>query len=329
MDELTRRVLEVGRRAGRAAAGLCRRVLEEAPASPEAMAKLGKEPVTVADYGSQAVILREVARAFPEHGVISEEGAAHLRDHAGEALSRQVARLVGAAVGTEVSFDEVCAWIDHAGASEAECVWAIDPIDGTKGYLRREQYAVAIGVLRAGRPWAGVLVCPNLPVDPTVPDGPCGVLFVAARGAGAFREPLDGGPAAPVRASTVAEPARARMLGSVESAHGDPRVVAAVIADLGLGGGIVRVDSQVKYGVVASGAAEIYLRPQSRPDYREKVWDHAAGVAVVEEAGGRATDLEGRPLDFSLGRELFANRGVLVTNGLVHGLVLESLARVG
>jgi 3'(2'), 5'-bisphosphate nucleotidase len=97
---------------------------------------------------------------------------------------------------------------------------------------------------------------------------------------------------------------------------------------MGLGGGVVRLDSQAKYASVACGAAEIYLRPQSRPDYREKVWDHAAGVVVVEEAGGRVTDLHGKPLDFSLGRRLEDNRGVVATNGRIHDAVIASLAEI-
>jgi len=80
--------------------------------------------------------------------------------------------------------------------------------------------------------------------------------------------------------------------------------------------------------VVARGEGEIYLRPRSRPDYRENIWDHAAGVVVLEEAGGRVTDLDGRDLDFTRGRKLVDNRGVLATNGHVHEAVLESLRRV-
>lgn len=329
MDELTQRILDVARRAGRTAAGLCRQVLAEAPAAPEAMAKLGKEPVTLADYGSQAVILREVAAAFPDHGVLSEEGAEHLRQSGGEGQAVQVARLVSAAIGSPASVDEVCGWIDHQGTEEAELIWAIDPIDGTKGYLRRQQYAVAIGVLRRGRPHAGALVCPNLPWDDTDPGAGLGVMFVAARGAGAWRESLDEPRRSlPARVSDRRDPAEVRVLGSVESAHGDPQVLTAVMDDLGLGGGVVRIDSQAKYGVVASGGAEVYLRPQSRPDYRENIWDHAAGVIVIEEAGGRVSDLYGLPLDFSRGKRLVDNRGVLATHGPLHDAVLASLGRI-
>ncbi|MHC5543784.1 inositol monophosphatase family protein, partial [Singulisphaera rosea] len=59
--------------------------------------------------------------------------------------------------------------------------------------------------------------------------------------------------------------------------------------------------------------------------YREKIWDHAAGLLVVEEAGGVVTDIDGKPLEFTHGRELVANRGVLVTNGRLHHKVLDAL----
>ena len=75
----------------------------------------------------------------------------------------------------------------------------------------------------------------------------------------------------------------------------------------------MRLDSQAKYAVVARGEAEAYLRLPTRADYREKIWDHAAGVLIVEEAGGTVTDITGRPLEFTHGRDLAANRGVIVT----------------
>jgi 3'-phosphoadenosine 5'-phosphosulfate (PAPS) 3'-phosphatase len=62
--------------------------------------------------------------------------------------------------------------------------------------------------------------------------------------------------------------------------------------------------------------------------YVEKVWDHAAGMIVIEEAGGKVTDIYCKILDFSLGRTLGDNVGVVVTNGLLHDPVLESIQKV-
>lgn len=65
--------------------------------------------------------------------------------------------------------------------------WALDPIDGTKGFLRGGQYAVCLGLLKEGKVVVGVMGCPNLPVDPSNPDGEKGVIFVAVEGQGAFQ----------------------------------------------------------------------------------------------------------------------------------------------
>ena len=70
--------------------------------------------------------------------------------------------------------------------------WCLDPIDGTKGFLRGEQYAVCLALVRDGEVQLGVLGCPNLPVDAAQPAGPRGALFVGVRGQGAYqvRPPL-------------------------------------------------------------------------------------------------------------------------------------------
>jgi 3'(2'), 5'-bisphosphate nucleotidase len=321
---LDSRIIDVARGAVRSASQVCLGVLAEAPETPESMAKLGREPVTVADYGSQAVILEAVQRVFPGHGVVAEERAEHLVAQAGEAAAEQVVRLVAGALGRPIDMGDVVGWIDHRGGDEG-VTWAIDPIDGTKGFLRREQFAIAVGVVVDGVPVAGVLGCPHFPQDARNPGLGTGVLYWGVVGGGAYAEPLLGGPARPVAVSDRDEPGGVRVLGSVEAGHGDPALVSAVIAEAGLGGGMVRIDSQVKYAAVADGAAEVYLRPRNRPEYREQIWDHAAGAAIVTAAGGRVTDLDGALLDFSTGSRLEANRGVLASNGAAHDLVLDAL----
>ena len=309
--ELDRRV-RAARRVARVAGDICRRV-HESFSSGDVAEKVGREPVTVADYVSQALITDTLREYFPDDGLIAEEGADALRngDHAG--LVPAVEKWFCEGRGEERSADEILALLDDRGRP-GEITWVVDPIDGTKGFLRGDQYAVAIGFLHEGEPLAGVLACPAWP-------GGDGVFF-ARRGAGAWRE-MDGGEVQ-VTASDRDQAAEMRILASVESGHGDPELVREVRTTLGVEG-TVRVDSQAKYCFVACGEAEIYLRPQSRPDYRENVWDHAAGVALVEESGGRVTDTEGKPLDFSLGTRLTANRGVLATHGRLHETVVEAI----
>jgi 3'(2'), 5'-bisphosphate nucleotidase len=131
-----------------------------------------------------------------------------------------------------------------------------------------------------------------------------------------------------VRVSDLTEFSRARFCESVESGHSSHGDAAAVAERLGIAEEPVRMDSQAKYAFVASGGAEIYLRMPTRPGYVERIWDHAAGALIVEEAGGRVTDINGKGLEFRHGAGLSANRGVVVTNGRLHDQVIEAIQAV-
>lgn len=315
MESSLHRELEVACDAARRAARLC----EVVAATGFGRMEKGEDgPVTVADFGSQAVLLDAISVAFPDDGVLAEEGSGDLVA-GGPALTARVVAQVSDALGATVDESAVLSAIDHRGGRGSR-TWAIDPIDGTKGFLRGDQYAIAVGLLVDGSPTAGVLACPRLELS-----GMQGVLVWGGPGMGAFVESLGGGKTRPLAVSGVADPGRARMLGSVETAHGDPEVLQGLIEQVGIRGGWVRIDSQAKYAAVAAGMAEIYVRPRNRADWRERVWDHVAGAAIVAGAGGAVTDLDGRPLDFTTGSTLEANRGVLATNGLVHDALLAAL----
>jgi 3'(2'), 5'-bisphosphate nucleotidase len=226
---------------------------------------------------------------------------------------------------SDAASEAVCAWIDRGNADRYEDrFWTLDPIDGTKGFLRGEQYAVALALLVGGRVEVAALACPNLRDETGT-----GVVFAAHRDEGTFRLPLAGGEGrTPVHVSSVSHPSEARFCESVESAHSSHDEAAAVAEFLGIGKEPLRLDSQAKYGVVARGDAEIYLRLTRHTGYVEKIWDHASGALVIEEAGGRVTDLKGRMLDFSRGIRLEGNAGIVATNGHVHDHVLEALERI-
>jgi len=344
MNQLYEREQAVAIGAVRAAARLCRAVGAEI--SPEVLAKKDKSPVTVADFGSQALICRALAEAFADDPVIAEEDAAELRRSAGVPVLSQVVKHVGAAwdesgggAGDEIGSEQVCRWIDHGGASDyGERFWTLDPIDGTKGFLRGEQYAVALALIVGGQVVVAALACPNLRAraghQHGEEDGPRGLIFRAVRGLGASVVPGEcpgGVEGVPSRVSVSHEddPARARYCESVELGHSAQGDAAAVAARMGITAPPVRMDSQAKYALVARGEADLYLRMPTRSDYREKIWDHAAGALIVEEAGGVVTDIKGRPLAFNHGRELAANRGVIVTNGRLHQVVIEAVRRLG
>jgi HAL2 family 3'(2'),5'-bisphosphate nucleotidase len=315
--------VEVALRALRLGTELGRRV-QATLSKGGAHEKPDRSPVTVADYGVQAVVCRELERAFPGDAVMGEENAADLLLPENRAIAESVAREVGRATGVS-DLAEIVRSIDRARSHGGRGrFWALDPIDGTKGFLRGEHYAIALALLEGAEVVVGALACPSLPCG-----GELGALFVAVRGCGARRYPLSGGSGEPIRVSKVGDARAARLLESVEAAHGSHGAHDRIRRQLGVDVPGVRLDSQAKYAVVAAGDAEIYLRMPTSEEYRENVWDHAAGALLVEEAGGRVSDAHGRPLDFTLGKKLVGNVGVVATNGALHETVLAAIRATG
>lgn len=312
--------VQIATAAVQAAARLCEAVRQDLV--PQAMEKRDRSPVTIADYGAQALICEALATTFPDDPVVGEEDTKDLRqdDYANQLA--QVAQYVQATTSSMVHPDQVLTWIDHGNGKVCDRYWTLDPIDGTKGFLRGDQYAVALALVEKGDLKVGLLACPALVLDDQT-----GWLFTAVRGQGASRQPLAGGDPQPIAVST--DPENLRFVESVEASHGHGSLQATVAQAVGISRDPVRMDSQAKYAAVASGQAALYLRLPSpkTPDYREKIWDHAAGALVVEEAGGTVTDMHGQPLDFSKSAKLNDNQGVVVSNGEIHAATLAALVK--
>lgn len=295
--------------------------------SRASLEKRDLSPVTVADYASQAVICRAVRESFPHDLIVAEEDARELRSGGNDLFRNRIVAEIQA-VGIEASEEEVLQWIDFGNSEGAQDrFWTLDPIDGTKGFLRQDQYAISLALIENGIIQVAALACPNLRAGDAW-DNARGVVLYAVRGAGAQLSLLDLPDVTPhtVRVSGTKSISAARMCESFESGHSSHDWSSKVREQINSAADPVRMDSQAKYAVVARGEAEVYLRLPVRANYQEKIWDHAGGVLVVEEAGGTVTDIDGKPLDFSRGTTLQANRGVLVTNGLLHQDILAAIA---
>jgi len=314
--------LTIAVEAAREAANLCQDVRREM--AEGALTKDDRSPVTVADFGSQALVCRRLKEAFPDDAIVAEEDASALRSDENAGALAQVVDFVNRyqSGGAEA----IQNWIDMGNGEAGNRYWTVDPIDGTKGFLRQDQYAVAIALVEEGDVQVGVLASPALPMSGQAEPGS---LFTATRGSGAFQASLGGGTQAPIRVAGEDSNEAQRFVESVEAAHGNHALQQAIASAAGIEEPPLRMDSQAKYGAVARGDAILYLRLPSPKyaDYREKVWDHAAGVLVVEEAGGRVTDVFGRRLDFGVGSRLEKNLGVVVSNGEIHDAVLEPLRK--
>jgi len=342
--------LEVAQLAVQRAAILTKRVFHEK--AKGTVSKDDKSPVTIGDFGAQALIISALQASFPQDEIVAEEEADTLRDDAAlqdtvwgfvrptELTDAAAEHLLGGPIKDVGSMLDLIDLGKSKGGNKGR-IWAIDPIDGTKGFLRGGQYAVCLALMVDGDVKVGVLGCPNLPVDDAAPltadiganqtDEGKGVLFSAALGQGASSRPLGTGGLQDGRSismKSLDDMSTASFCGSVESAHSNQDEAAQIAEKLGITKPSVRMDSQAKYGSIARGAGDIYLRLPTSKTYQEKIWDHAAGDLIVREAGGQVTDTLGRRLDFSIGRTLAENKGVVAAPAAAHGQVLKAVQEV-
>ncbi|KAH6575468.1 hypothetical protein BASA50_005490 [Batrachochytrium salamandrivorans] len=309
------------------ASRLCQTVLHHI-ASSQTITKTDQSPVTIADYGAQAVVNSLLHKAFPLDPIVGEEDAADLDVDA--QLTLQVVDLANSVLPTPMSVEQTLSSIDLGKHQGGPCgrFWTLDPIDGTKGFLRGDQYAVCLALVVDGVVQVAIQGCPNLPHKLADPSGPRGSLFIAVRGEGSYERSMDSSDEHQIRVSLAENPADTQFCESFEAGHSSQSQTALIAQKLCISKAPVRMDSQCKYAVLARGDAGIYLRIPVSADYQEKIWDHAGGSLLVEEAGGRVTDVAGKPLDFSKGRTLSNNKGVVATNGRIHSDVMDAVRNI-
>ena len=186
---------------------LTRRVFTSSIKGP--LSKTDASPVTIGDFGAQALIISSLRQAFPHDSIIAEEESSSLYSSptltseiftlvSSTTLSLEEESLLGGPIKGETSMLSLLDMGKSPGGPSGR-VWALDPIDGTKGFLRGGQYAVCLALIVDGDVKVGVLGCPNLPFSDTAPvptaapdpdDPNTGVLFSATLGSGATSRPL-------------------------------------------------------------------------------------------------------------------------------------------
>jgi myo-inositol-1(or 4)-monophosphatase len=221
------------------------------------------------------------------------------------AMDREVERLLRQAIARAFPDDAVLGEEDgaSAGLASAEHVWVIDPIDGTANYARGiAHYAISIGVLRRGTPHAAAL------------HDPCHErLYWAARGGGAWLDEHGATRRLAVSAVDALERATVECGWSLRRPQAD--YLALVERMLSAGCAVRRAGSgALGLADVAAGRVEGYA------ELHINSWDCAAGVLLVEEAGGRVND-------FFAGDGLVAGNPILATNAAL-AQALSAVARI-
>lgn len=318
------------------------------------LSKDDRSPVTIGDFGAQALVIHALQNNFPSDNIIAEENSDALATESNKGVAELVWQLVKeTSLEDPASEEELGGPIDNAkkllelidggkslGGRDGR-FWVLDPIDGTSGFLRGGQYAVCLALVEDGDVKVGVLGCPNLPIDDFAlltsdthgGEGGRGVLFSAVIGAGATSRPLGGAGLVSegekrIQMKTLTDITQATFCESVEPGHSNHGQVSAIAHKLGIRSTSVRLDSQAKYASIARGAGDLYLRLPTSKTYREKIWDHAPGDLIVREAGGWVTNTRGERLDFGNGRTFKSNEGIVAAPKAIHGIVLDAVRHV-
>ena len=279
-------------------------------------------PVTVADFATQALICQALGEAFPEDPIVAEEDSQKLWET--PQLMERVTRYVNSFTVGALSSPAVCDLIDLGNGEVGERFWTLDPIDGTKEFPCGGPYSIALALIVDGQVRLGVLGCPNLRQKWDAPLAQQGCLFVAERGKGAWMLSLEGRYLKQIHVSQTEH----RFVDASASTYHDINAHRQIAQQVGLITPPIEMYGQAKYGVLARGEASayIYLPKLMKDFFRENIWDHAAGMLVVEEAGGVVTDVDGQVLDFSQAAKMTLNRGILATNGKLHPQLLECIS---
>lgn len=346
MDSSYRHELEVAIVVVQTAALISREVLAaaQADATPGTfdLIKDDLSPVTVADFAIQALLTRTLYNAFPNDGFIGEESADELRQN--PKLASIVLAILAQCAGDTLfrDADDLCDVIDSCATlmPGPGRIWVFDPIDGTKTFIRREQYAINIALLETGRQVLSVVACPLLSVDVKSPvtDGSIdptgrGCVLYAVRGHGAYIRPLfgDHGEAQarrlPRHADAATSPGDLRSVTCWALLDSGVDVVHKGVAELlhvpfpgnDLLGWVPR------WAVLAVGAANMTVWVYKRRDRYAKIWDHAGAMLLFEEVGGMITDVHGKEIDLTAGRKLEANFGFVAAPRSLHRIVLQAV----
>ncbi|MBN1688314.1 MAG: 3'(2'),5'-bisphosphate nucleotidase [Candidatus Omnitrophica bacterium] len=289
--------------------------------------KSDASPVTIADFSIQALFGHLLEKEFPKDVLVAEEDSSVLRQSGDSRHLKVVMESLKPYLGN-VECEQIIRWIDRGTGKSSGRFWVLDPIDGTKGFIRGGQYAVALALIERGEVQLAALGCPELLPSGESELGGTGTLAIAVKGQGSWsRSLLMEGDFRPIKVSRCKTGSDATVLRSFETMHTDAVFTERFMKTLGMHAAPVLMDSQAKYLALACGKSELffYLTPPANPDFRMHLWDVAPGALIVEEAGGKISDLMGERLNFSRGVTLEDNPGILVTNGVFHAKAVETI----
>ncbi|KAF5859171.1 hypothetical protein ETB97_003221 [Aspergillus alliaceus] len=296
-------------------------------------------PVAIVQFASQVILMNAILHHFPSDRFAGEKSASALRDD--PVLARRVWELVSMAklghiegedlVVVPGTLEEMLGSIDAEGDGErpgAQRTWFLGPIDGTKTFMRGQQYAVSLTLVESGEQKVGVVGYPNLAFenrcdreDVVVRDG-YGIMLSAVKGQGAYKRWMAQSSLQPPQRNSLGPWRRmGETITFAESSisHVVNKEKHRFIRSMLLANPVVDLHSmQVRYAALATGACNAMICLPKDKNTRFPAWEHAGGMLIFEESGGIVTDLYGRPFNYARGTRLTDNEGLVAAKPGLH-----------
>jgi 3'(2'), 5'-bisphosphate nucleotidase len=271
----------------------------------ESFVKMDKSPVTIADFASQIYIISKLKKLYPNDSIIAEETY-------NSKLNLSLEKLILSCYSTlHLSIETEIKDILNYRGTNSDRHWSIDPIDGTIGYQKGLSYAIGIGLIENYQKMSSVIGVPNYNSSGIA-------IFVANKNSGA-KASYGGGPFLTIKVSDQKSIIHSRFCHSL---HYDEPWVIKLAKILGIEK-YVQIDSMAKFCMVADSSAELYIKPMSKN--RSFIWDFLPGDLLVNEAGGKVTDLNGYPPKYINNKCVISAPGLVVSNGKFHEEIIETI----
>lgn len=188
-----------------------------------------------------------------------------------------------------------------------ETIWIVDPLDGTSDFIDKTgEFTVMIALVKNKKPILGVI---GWPTEKTV--------FAAQNGKGAFR--YSNNKWEKIHVTGITELSECRAVGSRHHLSDTEKMF---IKKLGIID-FTSIGSSLKVGKISSGEAEAYITTTNKM----KEWDSAASYCIINEAGGKMTDMQGNDISYN-NKVVNHQNGILVTNGLVHEKIVNEFKKL-
>ncbi|WOO81730.1 3'(2'),5'-bisphosphate nucleotidase [Vanrija pseudolonga] len=298
-------------------------------------------PVTVADLAIQALLTATIHSAFPDDLFVGEESAEQLR--ASPTLLDAVWGLLSdldiadSVARIPASKDKLCSMLDWAGTGQPSAgrYWIFDPIDGTKAFIRGENYAVNVCLMTGPGQTLSAVGIPLLAPDAVAPinndtTSASGSIMFATRGHGTFIRPLDGPADTPARRLPRRTADDTTQLTAVTCVEGTDSAVPGLNVKIAARLGIAYPGNDLlawvlRWAVLGLGAADATFWVYRKRTRYGKIWDHAGAMLLFEEAGGKITDVHGKVIDIFAGRAMSSNFGFVAALEGAHARVLSAV----